>query len=264
MRKYILAAAFAALLITGCAAQNPSAEANTPTEESGAGETTIYAEVSDVISNQLSIKLLRGSFDPEAMAERFSQTDGQGSGGAGRERPSGAPSEGFFFSGGGTGEMPSGDPDRAEWSGEMPSGAPDRAEWSGEMPSGAPDRGSWTGEPPSGDPAASRYTGEERDVIVPIGTPISSVSFTDGSLTESPAELADIKNGSTVNIALSAEGIVREVRIINMNIGRRVTGGTSGIPEGGFEGGFTPPEGTQIFINPDGGDAAFYRAPDAQ
>ena len=62
MRKYIIVILAAALLFTGCAANAGAAGVISQPEAAGSAEptetTSLYAEVTDIISNQVSLKVM--------------------------------------------------------------------------------------------------------------------------------------------------------------------------------------------------------------
>jgi hypothetical protein len=248
MKMYIVIILAAALLCTGCAANAGAAGADSQQAAPGSAEpaeavgaASLYAEVADIISNQVSVKVLRGSFDPSGMG-------GGGMRGANGERPSFDPNN-----------MPSSAPDGEE-GGERPSFDP------GNMPDGGGQPGDGeTPQFPGGsadgatdengnpvDPQSFRYTGEERDIIIPIGTPIKTISLSlvDDSMQtqEKEADLADIKNGATINIVYNSDGeSIKEVQIIDSSSMRRGVqeGRGGGFPGGGGDGGAmqAPPMG---------------------
>ena len=252
MMKYIAIILAAALLFTGCAANAGAAGADSLQEASDTAETTettsLYAEVTDIISNQVSVKVLRGSFDPNRMGGR----------GFSGERPSFDPENMPTFPADGSdgGErpafnrdnMPNFDPEN------MPSFDPENipegfggGRWAdGEAPQFTPGSGATDENGNPVDRKSRRYTGEELDVIIPIGTPVKIISFSseDSSVQEKEADLADIKNGSTINIVYDSEKVnIKEVQIIDTSSMRR-RGARSG------QGGGTPGSGEAVQIRP--------------
>jgi len=256
MKKNTAIILAALLLFTGCAANADAAATDSQQESVGASEavesnesTNLYAEVADVISNQVSLKVLRGSFDPTRM----------GGGGFSGERPAFDPENMPSFPPDGSGgerpafnrenmpdfdpeNMPSFDPDN------MPEGF-ERRQWAdGEAPQFMPGGGATDADGNPIDRQNMRYTGEELDVIIPIGTPIKIMSFSseDNSMKEKDADLVDIKNGSTINIVYDAEKVnIKEVQIIDASSMRRgARGGQDGQGgQGGGRNGGQPPAG---------------------
>ena len=197
---------------------------NAAPETSDAASTTdtaTYAEVKDVISNQLSLKILRGSFNAEEIAKRQSE---RGSGGS---RPARTDENGETVTRG----------SRPAWTDE-----------NGETVTRG-SREAMTNE--NGEPVSfedMRYTGEEKDVIVPVGTPIKTIVVTDGKVEEKDSELSDIKNGSSVNIIYDGENI-KEVQILPATRGGgRAFGGAGGSDGAVFIPG-AGPNGGDIVIN---------------
>ncbi|MDR1464587.1 MAG: hypothetical protein LBJ11_04725 [Oscillospiraceae bacterium] len=239
-----------AALLAGCGKLAAANGGKEDPSASGAAANALYAEVGDIVGNQLTLKVLRGSFNAQEIADRMNN------------RPSGA-----------NGEPVSG----GNWRGEGGS-LPDGAQFS--LPEGM-SRGNWeavtdengapvsrpnftprepqtdeNGEPVTVDVNNMRYTGEEKEVIIPIGTPIKSISFTDGELKTKDADIGDIKNGNTVNVVYQADGTtIQEVQIINMSGwvggGMFMGGGVPG--EGGMPDPGQIPDGAQVFPVPDGG-----------
>jgi len=184
----------------------------------------IYAEVSGIVDNQLTLKVLQGSFDPEQMVQRMG------------DRPTGdfTRPEGEGFS------MPDGSdmPARGERpQGERPQSNPPQGERpQGERPQGGEPMTNEAGEPLTMPAAGNRYTGEEKDVVIPIDTPVKSYTMTAGELKEDVASVDDIQNGSIINIVYNNDGSMEKVQIINM--GEFGAGNSPGFP-----GGMMPPMG---------------------
>ena len=248
MKSYILITLAATLLFTGCAANTDAASsAGVNTQQAAAGTaepaetTSVYAEVADIISNQVSLKVLRGSFDPSRM----------GGGGFGGERPPFDPNNMPSAAPDGSGgerpafnreSMPSFDPENMpSFDPEnMPEGFARRQGADGETRQSMPGGGVADADENPVDQQNMRYTGEELDVIIPIGTPIKTISFSseDGSMQEKEADLANIKNGSTINIVYDSEKVnIKQVQIIDTSSMRRGARGGQGGQGGGFPGG---------------------------
>lgn len=224
-----------------------------------------YAEVADVIGNQLTLKQLTGSFDPEAISQMMGSRQN-------RTGPDGEVVTGRFFVGGDGegGQRPEG-AQRIEGR-SLPEGFSLPENFSFGEGMSLPEGFSGGFQRPTdenGEPVTmpSRYTGEEKEVVIPIGTPIKSFSFTDGELKTKDAEIADIKNGGAVQLIYEGERIV-EVQIIDM--GRMGGGGMiTGMGPGGGAGfgpdgmpNFPPNADVDIFYSPDGGVAIRAQIPD--
>lgn len=277
MKKHIAIAAAVALLTSfaGCGTQANTAGADTATTaeaeavqaagaeaggeavtavegETGnaAPETTdnnVYAEVTDVISNQLSLKVLRGSFNAEEMAQRMKERanrgsgDGSGSGWSSGSREAATDADGNPVQ-------------RGSWGGGNREAATDA--------DGNPvQRGNREPMTDADGNTVSfenmRYTGEEKEVVIPVGTPIVTISFEDGEVVKKESELSDIKNGGSVNIIYDGDSIT-EVQIVP------ATGRGRGSAGFGGAGGVSGNAGGGVVIpgaGPSGGDVVINGAP---
>jgi len=264
----IVAVLVFALVFGACgqAAQEAEAQAGGV----AAVSTALYAEVVDVVSNQLSLKVLNGEFDAEQMAQRMAEMQNR----IASMREGGAMPEGGMIAqradGADSESRPADRPGgliRMDENGEFARERPTDA--NGEPVTMAPGQPitNQNGEPVTnadGEPMTvpamrERYTGEEKDVIIPVGTPIKSYSIKmpEAELKVKDAELADIKNGATINILYNDDGeSIKEVQIVEM--GSRGMGMPGGGPnmyfQGAGTGGFPPelPPGAEVFDMGDG------------
>lgn len=55
------------------------------------------------------------------------------------------------------------------------------------------------------------YTGEERDVIIPVGTPILTFDFSNGEMSETEVDITSVKSGSVVTINYNGDGSIEKV-----------------------------------------------------
>jgi len=231
----IIAILMFALLFAACGRTNET-DSGKKTEGETLSATALYAEVIDVVSNQLSLKVLNGGFDADQMAQRMAEMQNR----IASMRESGElPEDGMFSRRAVTGR--DGELVTNVFRGERPTDA------DGEpitMQPGQPITGpngepitNAEGEPMTVPAMRERYTGEEKDVIIPVGTPIKSYSITmpDAQLKIKDADLADIKNGATVNIVYNDDGeSIKEVQIVEMGRmgggGPMMFGGPGGMP----------------------------------
>ncbi|MDR1735101.1 MAG: hypothetical protein LBR73_09520 [Oscillospiraceae bacterium] len=271
----------AALFLTACGTKKTADS----TEKAAASETesnALYAEVVDVIGNQLTLKVLRGSYNVEEMAQRYSEmqsgsgvsrqnqtnadgeevTRGEGGGGfrGGFANMTDADGNAVTFPEGGMPDFASmtdanGEPVTFAFRTDMTDAEgntvtrPAMTDADGNtitMPSRE------TATDAEGNTVDPRYTGEEKEVIIPIGVPIEKVSFSDGELTKTSVEISDIKNGNTVNVLYAADGsTVTGLQIIDSTSRRGAGGGMGGGGTGG---------GGMFVVGNGGGNAVFYGA----
>ncbi|MDR0531149.1 MAG: hypothetical protein LBG83_03680 [Oscillospiraceae bacterium] len=258
MKKVVItvfAFLLSAALLTAC-----GKSADGGGEETTVAANALYAEVIDVVSNQLTLKVLSGSFDLNQMAERMSEMQSRMSGGEG----------GGFFRGGegatdASGETVTRPAPQTDADGNMVTrNRTPQTDAEGNTvtrPAQTDAEGNTVTRPAQTDAEGntvtmpSRYTGEEKTLLIPVGTAVKTISFADGALQTKDAELADIKNGATVNIIYSDNGTsVKEVQILN--IGGRGGAGGGGMVFGGAGGEGGPPqlpEGAVVNPAPDGG-----------
>jgi hypothetical protein len=281
MKPIILIPALAvAVLFAACKEQGGNITASDNSNVSAIAQTaakTVYGEVYKTVGNQLTVKVLDGEFDPQKLAEQQSNQSNRGSmtlvtgadgkismpegvtwgGNSIRNRPSSETGAGNSAQGG-TDEKSGGSaitrpPEQTDGNGSrvVPTDESGNPVTFTRPPEQTDENGSRVQRPAgeSGNPAGmpsrtggKTYTGEELDIIIPIGTPITTYVLTDGTVTEKESDIADIKNGSTVFIEYADGETVSKVHIVPA-VSR---GGGSG-GQGRFGGGnFSPEMETQI------------------
>ena len=219
MKKRILAMLamlLCCMVLAACGTAANEAETNTITTAAATtiaatttgSESKLFAEVANISGNELTLKVLSGSFDPEQIAQRMGGGNGMGRPGGGNRPEGGGFGEDFTFPEGMSrpepGNRPEGGPPPEGFS--MPEGFT--------MPEGIPPMNEGGRPAPGAFP--STYTGEEKEVTIPDDVPVVSIAFSDGVPQTSEASITDIKNGDTVQVVYDGEHIT-EVQIINMD-----------------------------------------------
>lgn len=181
----ILASGLMILTIVGCSSAAASGE-KTTTEESTSneasknptdlGEIDVYGEVSEVIGNEVTLKLLEIP-DMSAM-NREKGTDGEQAGG------------------------------KAE----------------GSAPAGDTTGGAAAGATGGGGMREKQYTGEEKNIVIPVGTPIVSMSRGEEGMVETEISLNELTSGNTLSIYYQEDGKTIE----KITIRKPRTGGGQG------------------------------------
>lgn len=179
--------------IVGCSNAASSEEQTTTEAETTSKETStnatnfeeidLYGEVSEVIGNEVTLKLLE---IPEMPAN----------GEKGTARPEGT--------------------DKA--SGNTDTGTAASAD-TGAAASGA------TG---GGGMREKNYTGEEKTIVIPVGTPIVSMTRGDNGMEETEISINELASGSTLSIYYQEDGKTIE----KISIRKQRTGGGTGGPGG--------------------------------
>ena len=208
----VLALLLCVALLTACgtAASENGSDGPAITTTAASNDGKLLAEVANISGNKLTLKVLSGSFDPEQTGQRMN-------GGNGMERPERGDGprggEDFTFPEGMSrperGNRPEGGPPPEGFS--LPEGYT--------TPEGIPPRNE--GDRPAPDAFSQRYTGEEKEVAIPDGTPVVSISFSDGAMETKQSDLISIKTSDTVQLVYDGERII-EVRIIDMSAPGRV------------------------------------------
>jgi hypothetical protein len=191
----ILASSLMILTIVGCSSAAASEEQTTAAEEGTSkesntksidlGEIDLYGEVSEVIGNEVTMKLLEIP-DMSAM-NREKGTVGDKTG------------------------------DKAEGS------AP-----AGDTTSGAA-AGATTGTPSGGGMREKNYTGEEKTIVIPVGTPIVSMTRGEEGMVESEISLNELTSGSTLSIYYQEDGkTIEKITIRKPRTGGGGQGGQGG------------------------------------
>ena len=190
----ILASGLMILTIVGCSSAAASEE-KTTTEESSSkesnknstdlGEIDVYGEVSEVIGNEVTLKLLE---IPDMSAMN-------------REKGTGGDKTG----------------EKAEGS------AP-----AGDTTSGA-EAGATTGTPGGGGMREKNYTGEEKTIVIPVGTPIVSMTRGEDGMVESEISLNELTSGNTLSIYYQEDGkTIEKITIRKPRTGGGGQGGQGG------------------------------------
>ncbi|MEH6995168.1 hypothetical protein V7075_21080 [Neobacillus drentensis] len=195
----ILASSLMILTIVGCssaaaseeqtmvAGEGTSKEANTKSID--LGEIDVYGEVSEVIGNEVTLKLLE---IPDMSAMN-------------REK--------------GTGGDKTGDKTGVKAEGSAPAG---------DTTSGAA-AGAITGTPGGGGMREKNYTGEEKTIVIPVGTPIVSMTRGEEGMVESEISLNELTSGSTLSIYYQEDGkTIEKITIRKPRTGGGGQGGQGG------------------------------------
>jgi len=179
--------------IVGCS-NAASSEEQTTTEQttSKAGSTTaanfeeadVYGEVSEVIGNEVTLKLLEKPKMPTQNGEK------------GTARPDGT--------------------DKAAGSADTGTGANTDAGAAGSGAAGG------------GGMREKNYTGEEKTIVIPVGTPIVSMTRGDNGMEETEISINELVSGSTLSIYYQEDGKTIE----KVSIRKQRTGGGMGGPGG--------------------------------
>ena len=190
----ILASGLMILTIVGCSsaaaseeqtttAESTSKEANTNSTD--LGEIDVYGEVSEVIGNEVTLKLLE---IPDMSAMN-------------REKGTGGDKTG----------------DKAEGSARA-----------GDTTSGAAAEAT-TGTPGGGGMREKNYTGEEKTIVIPVGTPIVSMTRGEEGMVESEISLNELTSGSTLSIYYQEDGkTIEKITIRKPRTGGGGQGGQGG------------------------------------
>jgi hypothetical protein len=190
----ILASGLMILTIVGCSsaaaseeqtATNESASKEANTSSTDLGEIDIYGEVSEIIGNEVTLKLLE---IPDMSAMN-------------REK--------------GTGGVQAG--------GKAEGSAP-----AGETTGGAAG-GTTAGTPGAGGMREKNYTGEEKTIVIPVGTPIVSMTRGEEGMVESEISLNELTSGSTLSIYYQEDGkTIEKITIRKPRTGGGGQGGQGG------------------------------------
>jgi hypothetical protein len=186
----ILASGLMILTIVGCSSAAASEEQTTTTEESTSkkastnstdlGEIDVYGEVSEVIGNEVTLKLLEIP-DMSAMT---------------REKGTGSNQTG----GNAQGSAAAGDTTGGAAAGATP------------------------GATGGGGMREKQYTGEEKTIVIPVGTPIVSMTRGEEGMVESEISLNELTSGNTLSIYYQEDGKTIE----KITIRKPRTGGGQG------------------------------------
>lgn len=186
----ILASGMMIFTIVGCSSAAASEEQTTATEESTSkeastnptdlGEIDVYGEVSEVIGNEVTLKLLE---IPDM--SNMTREKGTGSDQAGDKAEGSAPAE--------------------DTTGGAAAGATDGA---------AAGRGM----------REKQYTGEEKTIVIPVGTPIVSMTRGEEGMVETEISLNELASGNTLSIYYQEDGKTIE----KITIRKPRTGGGQG------------------------------------
>jgi hypothetical protein len=191
----ILASSLMILTIVGCSSAAASEEQTTAAEEGTSkeantksidlGEIDVNGEVSEVIGNEVTLKLLE--IPDMSVMNREKGTGGDKTG------------------------------DKAEGS------AP-----TGDTTSGAA-AGAITGTPGGGGMREKNYTGEEKTIVIPVGTPIVSMTRGEEGMVESEIGLNELTSGSTLSIYYQEDGkTIEKITIRKPRTGGGGQGGQGG------------------------------------
>jgi hypothetical protein len=186
----ILASGLMILTIVGCSSAAASEEQTTTTEESTTkeasanstdlGEIDVYGEVSEVIGNEVTLKLLE---IPDM--SNMTREKGTGSDQAGDKAGGSAPAE--------------------DTTGGAAAGATPGATGGGGM-------------------REKQYTGEEKTIVIPVGTPIVSMTRGEEGMVETEISLNELASGNTLSIYYQEDGKTIE----KITIRKPRTGGGQG------------------------------------
>jgi hypothetical protein len=279
-RTILLPALALAILVTGCKPKAGTDENSNNSSNSNLSEIvktaakTVYGEVYKTVGNQLTIKVLDGEFDPKKVAEQQNGTsrpsNGSMSFGTGADGKVSVP-ENVRWGGGGTGTPSefSRPPAETDASGNRVTRQPAETDASGNRVTRQPAETDASGnrvtrQPAETDASGNRvtrpaptdengkplnvpsrtggktYTGEELDIVIPIGTPVTTYVFKDGTYTEKDSDIADIKGGTTVYIEYEDGENVSKVHIVPVS--SRSSREIGGVGNGNIDPANLPPE----------------------
>lgn len=209
------------LSLAACSKKNNEADANSNTQTAGNrngmqfAQADLMGEVSKIEGNNVTIKVVK-------MPQRSGNWNNSGNqnnpnGGDNQNNQGNPPANNQGQNPGGTGNQHDGQPNPGQQGGQNGRGG--------------------QGGPNGGGRMQREYTGEEKNITIPEGFKIITMTRGDNGLAQTEVDISTIKSGSILQIYFKEDGKTLDKIVLSNQMGRANNGGNNASTNGGTNGG---------------------------